>query len=281
MAQIIRGDEIARVITDKIKDEVTTLERAPKLAVVLVGDNFASKAYVRGKIKAGERVGIEVEVICFDVDIKEELVLARIKDLNNDDNIDGIIVQLPLPNHLDVTKVVNEVSVEKDVDGFTYYNAGRLFRDNPLLNPCTPQGIMYMLDYMNVDIAGKNAVVLGRSNIVGMPLARMLTSKDATVTVCHSQTEDLKLYTSNADLLFVAIGKSKFITKEYVKEGAIVIDVGINRDENNKLTGDVDFDDVLDKVSMISPVPKGVGPLTIAMLLSNTLKAYKGDYDGI
>lgn len=281
MAQIIRGDEIARVITDKIKDEVATLERAPKLAVVLVGDNFASKAYVRGKIKAGERVGIDVEVVHFDVDEKEKLILSKIKELNNDDNVDGIIVQLPLPDHLDVTKVVNEVSVEKDVDGFTYYNAGRLFRDNPLLNPCTPQGVMYMLDYMNVDIAGKNAVVLGRSNIVGMPLARMLTAKDATVTVCHSRTKDLKSYTSNADLLFVAIGKSKFITKEYVKEGAVIIDVGINRDENNKLTGDVDFDDVLDKVSMISPVPKGVGPLTIAMLLSNTLKAYKGDYDGI
>lgn len=281
MAQIIRGDEIARVITDKIKDEVATLERAPKLAVVLVGDNFASKAYVRGKIKAGERVGIDVEVVHFDVDEKEKLILSKIKELNNDDNVDGIIVQLPLPDHLDVTKVVNEVSVEKDVDGFTYYNAGRLFRDNPLLNPCTPQGVMYMLDYMKVDIAGKNAVVLGRSNIVGMPLARMLTAKDATVTVCHSRTKDLKSYTSNADLLFVAIGKSKFITKEYVKEGAVIIDVGINRDENNKLTGDVDFDDVLDKVSMISPVPKGVGPLTIAMLLSNTLKAYKGDYDGI
>ncbi len=277
MAQIIKGDLIAREITDEIQREVLNLERAPKLSVILVGDNFASKSYVRGKIKAGKRVGIDVEVIHFEEDENEITILNKIRLLNNDKSVDGIIVQLPLPEHLDVIKIVNEVSVKKDVDGFTYLNAGRLFRGNPLINPCTPQGIMHMLDYMNVDIAGSNAVVIGRSNIVGLPLARMLTEKDATVTVAHSKTKNLKEITSKADILLVAIGKSKFITSDYIKDGAIIIDVGVNRDENNKLSGDVDFDDVFEKASMISPVPRGVGPLTIAMLLRNTLEAYKGE----
>ena len=177
-------------------------------------------------------------------------------------------------------KIVNEISVEKDVDGFTYYNAGRLFRGNPLLSPCTPQGAMYMLEAMNVEISGKHAVVVGRSNLVGQPLARMLTAADATVTLCHSKTKNLKNITSQADILIVAIGQSRYITADYVKEGAIILDVGISRDEHNKLSGDVDFDNVFDKVSMISPVPKGVGPLTVAMLLHNTLKAYKGELCG-
>lgn len=277
MAQIIKGDLIAGEITDEIQREVLNLERAPKLSVILVGDNFASKSYVRGKIKAGKRVGIDVEVIHFEEDENEITILNKIRLLNNDKSVDGIIVQLPLPEHLDVIKIVNEVSVKKDVDGFTYLNAGRLFRGNPLINPCTPQGIMHMLDYMNVDIAGSNAVVIGRSNIVGLPLARMLTEKDATVTVAHSKTKNLKEITSKADILLVAIGKSKFITSDYIKDGAIIIDVGVNRNENNKLSGDVDFDDVFEKASMISPVPRGVGPLTIAMLLRNTLEAYKGE----
>lgn len=278
MAQIIKGDQIAKKITDNIQKEVVTLERSPKLAVVLVGNDFASEAYVRGKIKAGKRVGIEVEIIRFEEDVLEVDVINKIHDLNNNQDVDGIIVQLPLPKHLNETKLVNAVSQSKDVDGFTYYNAGRLFRGNPLISPCTPQGIMYMLEHENVEIAGKRAVVVGRSNLVGLPLSRLLIQADATVTVCHSKTKDLATITKEADLLFVAIGQSRFITKEYVKEGAIVIDVGISRDQDNKLSGDVDFDDVIDKVSMISPVPKGVGPLTIAMLLSNTLKAYKGEF---
>lgn len=278
MAQIIKGDEIAKQITDNIKKEVSHLKRSPKLAVVLVGNDFASEAYVRGKIKAGNRVGIDVEIIRFENDVAEDDVIRKIYELNDSKTVDGIIVQLPLPNHLDETKLVNAVSVTKDVDGFTYYNAGRLFRGNPLINPCTPQGIMYMLKSENIELSGKRAVVVGRSNLVGLPLARLLTEADATVTVCHSKTENLKDITKDADLLFVAIGQSRFITKEFVKKDAIVIDVGISRDENNKLSGDVDFDDVFDKVSMISPVPKGVGPLTIAMLLSNTLKAYKGEF---
>ncbi len=278
MAQIIKGNEIAKQITDKIKLEVELLERKPKLAVVLVGDDFSSEAYVRGKVKAGARVGIEVDIIRFSEDIEETLVLDKIENLNKDDNVDGIIVQLPLPKHLDEIKILNTVSVYKDVDGFSYYNAGRLFRGNPLLTPCTPQGVIYMLEAMNVNLSGLNAVVVGRSNLVGLPMARLLVEKDATVTLCHSKTKDLKEFTAKADLLVVAIGQSKFVKKEYIKEGAIIIDVGISRDENNKLSGDVDFDDVFDKAGMISPVPKGVGPLTVAMLLSNTLKAYKGEY---
>lgn len=280
MAQIIKGDQIAKTITDKIKEEVEKLDKKPNLSVILVGEDFASEAYVRGKIKAGSRVGIEVDVIRFPADTKEAQVIEAIKILNNDHDVNGIIVQLPLPDHLDVVKIVNEVSVEKDVDGFTYYNAGRLFRGEPLLNPCTPQGIMYMLEAMEVEFEGINAVVVGRSNLVGLPLSRMLTEKDATVTLCHSKTKDLKSITAQADLLIVAIGQSKFINNEYVKDGAIVIDVGISRDENNKLSGDVDFDQVIDRVSMISPVPKGVGPMTIAMLLQNTLRAYKGEFCG-
>ncbi len=278
MAQIIQGDVIAKEITKKIKEEVETLQHNPHLAVILVGDDFASEAYVRGKIKAGNKVGIIVDVIRFEKEAKEDDVLDKIKELNDNDKVDGIIVQLPLPDHLNEVKIVNAVSEAKDVDGFTYYNAGRLFRGEPLINPCTPQGIMYMLEASNIDVSGKQAVVVGRSNLVGLPLARLLTAADATVTTCHSKTKNLASITSQADLLFVAIGQSKFITQEYVKEGAIVIDVGISRDENNKLSGDVDFDDVFDKVSMISPVPKGVGPLTIAMLLNNTLKAYKGEF---
>lgn len=281
MAHIIKGNEIAKAITDNIKKEVEGLERAPRLAVILVGNNFSSEAYVRGKIKAGARVGINVDIHRFEENSTELEVLNHINDLNTDDEVDGIIVQLPLPQHLDVTHIVNAVKVEKDVDGFSYYNAGRLFRGEPLLSPCTPQGIMHMLEVSDVELSGINAVVIGRSNLVGLPLARMLTEKDATVTVCHSKTKNLKEISSNADLLVVAIGKSKFITQEYIKEGAVVIDVGISRDENNKLSGDVDFEDVFEKVSMISPVPKGVGPLTIAMLLSNTLKAYKGEFDGV
>lgn len=278
MAQIIKGNEIAKQITDKIKLEVDLLERKPKLAVVLVGDDFSSEAYVRGKVKAGARVGIEVEIIRFEEDVMEDIVLNKVEKLNEDTNVDGIIVQLPLPKHLDEIKILNTVSVYKDVDGFSYYNAGRLFRGNPLLTPCTPQGVIYMLEVMNIDLSGLNAVVVGRSNLVGLPMARLLTEKDATVTICHSKTKDLKSFTKNADLLIVAIGQSKFVKKDYIKEGAIIIDVGISRDENNKLSGDVDFDDVFNKAGMISPVPKGVGPLTVAMLLSNTLKAYKGEY---
>lgn len=276
MAQIIKGDEIAADLLNNLKLEINNFERAPKLAVILVGDDFASKTYVRAKSKAANKVGIEVDVLRFDIFVSEEEIIKQIKLLNEDKLVDGILIQLPLPKHLNTKEVLNKVRVSKDVDGFTYYNAGRLFRGDPLLEPCTPKGVMKMLEAKNIDVSNKNAVVVGRSNLVGLPLARMLTAANATVTICHSQTNNLREFTKKADLLFVAIGKSKFIKADDIKEGAIIIDIGISRDDNNKLSGDVDFDNVKDKASMISPVPKGVGPLTIAMLLSNTVSAYKG-----
>lgn len=276
MAQIIKGDEIAADLLNNLKLEINNFERAPKLAVILVGDDFASKTYVRAKSKAANKVGIEVDVLRFDIFVSEEEIIKQIELLNEDKLVDGILIQLPLPKHLNTKEVLNKVRVSKDVDGFTYYNAGRLFRGDPLLEPCTPKGVMKMLEAKNIDVSNKNAVVVGRSNLVGLPLARMLTAANATVTICHSQTNNLREFTKKADLLFVAIGKSKFIKADDIKEGAIIIDIGISRDDNNKLSGDVDFDNVKDKASMISPVPKGVGPLTIAMLLSNTVSAYKG-----
>ena len=276
MAQIIKGDEIAADLLNNLKLEINNFERAPKLAVILVGDDFASKTYVRAKSKAANKVGIEVDVLRFDIFVSEEEIIKQIELLNEDKLVDGILIQLPLPKHLNTKEVLNKVRVSKDVDGFTYYNAGRLFRGDPLLEPCTPKGVMKMLEAKNIDVSNKNAVVVGRSNLVGLPLARMLIAANATVTICHSQTNNLREFTKKADLLFVAIGKSKFIKADDIKEGAIIIDIGISRDDNNKLSGDVDFDNVKDKASMISPVPKGVGPLTIAMLLSNTVSAYKG-----
>lgn len=278
MAQIIKGNEIADKILNEIKIEIKTFKRAPKLAVILVGDDFASKTYVRAKKRAANKVGIEVEIFRFEVNVVEEVILQQIEILNNDKNIDGILIQLPLPKHLNSKEVLNKVKVNKDVDGFTYYNAGRLFRGDPLLEPCTPKGVMKMLAAENIDLTNKHAVVVGRSNLVGLPLARMLTAANATVTLCHSQTKNLSEFTKQADILFVAIGVSKFIKAEDIKAGAIIIDIGISRDKQNKLSGDVDFADVKDKAAMISPVPKGVGPLTIAMLLSNTVSAYKGGF---
>lgn len=276
MAQIIRGDNIANKILKELQSEILTFKRAPKLAAIVVGDNFASKKYVKFKRKAAKKVGIEVDIYEFSEDILDSVIIDKIDKLNKDNNVDGILIQLPLPKHLNTKEILDKVKVSKDVDGFTYYNAGRLFRGNPLLEPCTPKGVMHMLKSENIELENKNVVVVGRSNLVGLPLSRMLTEANATVTLTHSKTKNLREFTSKADILLVAIGSSKFIKAEDVKEGAIVIDVGINRDENNRLSGDVDFDDVLSKVSKITPVPKGVGPLTIAMLLSNTVSAYKG-----
>lgn len=277
MAEIIRGDKIAAKIFKEIKEEVSHLKRKPVLGVVLVGDNFASASYVRGKMRSGKKADIDVKVFDYPENVSEDVLINKIKDLNNNDLIDGIIVQLPLPEHLSEEKIINSVKSSKDVDGFTYYNAGRLFKGEALFEPCTPKGIMYMLNEIGIDVAGKNCVVVGRSNLVGLPLSRMLIEANATVTVCHSYSKNLKSITSQADILIVAIGQNKFIKADYVKAGAVVIDVGINRDENNKISGDVDFEASKDKTSFISPVPKGVGPLTISMLLSNTLKAYKGE----
>lgn len=275
MAKIIKGDIIAEKIFKEIKEEVSNFKRKPHLAVILVGNDFASASYVRGKKKSGKKADIEVSIFDYPEDVAESVLINKIEKLNSDKMIDGIIVQLPLPEHFDENKIVNTVSPYKDVDGFTYYNAGRLFKGEALFEPCTPKGIMYMLKESKINVEKKHCVVVGRGNLVGLPLSRMLTEANATVTLCHSYTDNLEKITSQADILFVAIGCRKFIKAKHVKEGAIVIDVGINRDKDNKLCGDVDFDDVQKKASYITPVPKGVGPLTISMLLSNTLKAYK------
>lgn len=280
MAQVIKGDEIAAKIFKDIKAEVENLERQPNLAVILVGDDFSSKSYVRAKKRSGKKAGISVKVYDYPENTSEKVLVEKIDKLNLDPETDGIIVQLPLPAHLNESKIINSVIASKDVDGFTYYNAGRLFKGQPLFEPCTPKGIMYMLKESGIDVSSKNCVVVGRGNLVGLPLARMLTEADATVTLCHSKTKNLEKFTKEADVLIVAIGVSKFIKASHVKEGAVVIDVGISRDENNKISGDVDFEAVKKLASYISPVPKGVGPLTISMLLTNTLKAYKGElYD--
>lgn len=275
MAKIIEGDKIAAKIFKEIKEEVSNFKRKPHLAVVLVGNDFASASYVRGKKRSGKKADIEVSIFDYAKDVTEETIINKIKKLNNDKMIDGIIVQLPLPEHFDENKIVNTVCANKDVDGFTYYSAGRLFKGEALFEPCTPKGIMYMLEESKISVEGKHCVVVGRGHLVGLPLSRMLTEANATVTLCHSYTKNLEEITSQADILIVAIGSRKFIKAKHVKNGAVVIDVGINRDQNNKLCGDVDFDNVIDKTSYITPVPKGVGPLTISMLLSNTLKAYK------
>lgn len=277
MAQLMEGDKIAAKIYEEIKAETTTLNRKPTLAVILVGDHFASQSYVRGKIRAGKKAGIKVVVYSYPDDVLENKIIEKINFLNQDNETDGIIVQLPLPKHLNESRIINKVKGSKDVDGFTFYNAGRLFKGKPYFEPCTPKGILRMLEEYNIELAGKKAVVVGRSNLVGLPLSRMLTGKNATVTLCHSYTKDLENITKTADLLFIAIGQNNFIKARHVKKGAVVIDIGINRDEKNKITGDVDFDDVYKKVSYITPVPKGVGPLTISMLLTNTLTAYKGE----
>ena len=235
---------------------------------------MASKIYVKNKIKACEYTGIKSTLIKKEETIQTEELVALIEELNNDDSVDGIIVQLPLPKHIDEQLIINTISHKKDVDGFGIENKGRLFSGLDCFKSATPFGIIKLLEAYNIDITGMNAVVVGRSNIVGKPMSIMLLDKNATVTICHSRTKDLKSVTSQADLLVVAIGKTKFIKEDMVKENAIVIDVGMNRDEFG-LCGDVDFENVSKKASYITPVPGGVGPLTIAMLLTNTVLAYK------
>lgn len=275
---IINGKEISAKIKDDIKQEIENIkvkyDRLPKLAVVLIGDNQASQTYVRNKERACHYVGMESLVIRHDNDFQEEELLEEIERLNNDHTIDGILVQLPLPKHIDESKVLEKILPTKDVDGFHPENVARLFLGQHSLVPCTPQGMMVLLDEMNYDLAGKEVVVVGRSHIVGKPVAMLCLQKNATVTIAHSQTACLKDVCKRADVLIVAVGQAKMINSEYVKDGAVVLDVGINRDENNKLCGDVDFEDVKDKVYAITPVPGGIGPMTITMLLKNTLEAF-------
>jgi methylenetetrahydrofolate dehydrogenase (NADP+)/methenyltetrahydrofolate cyclohydrolase len=275
---IIDGKKIAKEVRAEVKAEVDRLVasgmRHPSLAVVMVGRDPASQIYVNNKRKACRKIGINSVEHLLDETITEKTLLGIIDKLNNDDNIDGILIQLPLPGKLHEKRILERLNPDKDVDGFHPVNVGRLTVDSPGLRPCTPAGIIEMLKRSDVKLTGKNAVVLGRSNIVGKPVATMLLHESATVTICHSKTRGLKEITKRADVLIAAIGKPKFVTQDMVKEGAVVIDVGINRTDEG-LVGDVDYENVEKLASRISPVPGGVGPMTIAMLMHNTLKAYK------
>ena len=274
---IINGKEISTQIKDEIKNEIENIKanykRLPKLVVILIGDNQASQTYVRNKERACHYVHMESLVIRHD-DLSEEELLKEIEQLNQDDTVDGILVQLPLPQHINEEKVLEAIRPDKDVDGFHPENVARLFLGQHSLVPCTPKGMMVLLDKINYDLTGKEVVVVGRSHIVGKPVALLCLQKNATVTIAHSRTENLKDVCQRADVLIAAVGKAKMINSDYVKEGAVVLDVGINRDENHKLCGDVDFEDVKDKVYAITPVPGGIGPMTITMLLKNTLEAF-------
>lgn len=278
MANIIDGKLLASKIMKKLKEEVNSLKQEeiwPKLAVIIVGNDKASEVYVRNKSKACNEVGIEFEEFILKEDITMQQLLAIIEKLNNRKDIHGILLQSPIPKHLDIRKAFNTINCQKDVDGFNPINIGKLMIGEDTFISCTPYGVIKMLEDNNIKIEGKNAVVIGRSNIVGKPLAQCLLNKDATVTVCHSKTQNLEEITRQADILLVAIGKPEFVTAKMVKEGATVIDIGINRNEEGKLVGDVKFDEVSQKVQYISPVPGGVGPMTIAMLLNNVIKAAK------
>ena len=278
MAQIIDGKELAKNIRLKLKDEVIELKNAdinPKLAVIMVGDDKASKVYVKNKSKACEDVGIEYEEYILPAKTKMEELLELIEKLNNDETIHGILVQSPLPKGLDANEAFRTISPKKDVDGFNPINVGKLSLNQDCFVSCTPYGIIKMLEAYNIEIEGAHAVIIGRSNIVGKPLAQCLLNKNATVTICHSRTKNLKELTKQADILIAAIGKAKFVTEDMVKERATVIDVGINRMDDGKLLGDTDFENIKDKVSYITPVPGGVGPMTIAMLMHNVVKAAK------
>lgn len=276
-AKIINGKEIAAQVRAELKSEIQALKEktgvTPGLTVVLVGENPASLVYVRNKIKACEEVGINSVQHKLPETTTHEELLGLIRKLNASKEVHGILVQLPLPKQINEEEILEEISPSKDVDGFHPYNVGRLMIGNPVLQPCTPYGVMRLLDSTGVDLSGKDAVVVGRSNIVGKPMAMMLLKRNATVTVCHSKTKDLVERVKKADILVAAIGRAEFIKGEWVKEGAIVIDVGMNRTMEGKLVGDVDFEGASERASFITPVPGGVGPMTIAMLLKNTVVA--------
>ncbi|MEK3797712.1 bifunctional methylenetetrahydrofolate dehydrogenase/methenyltetrahydrofolate cyclohydrolase FolD [Peribacillus sp. FSL H8-0477] len=277
-AKIIDGKEIAQSVRNELRLEVEQLKQddiTPGLAVILVGDNQASKTYVTNKQKACEEIGMYSVLIDYPETLSQEVLVAKIKELNEDKAIHGILVQLPLPAHIDETAIIEAISPEKDVDGFHPINIGRMMTGQDAFLPCTPYGVMVMLEHINCEIEGKHVVVVGRSNIVGKPAGQLFLNKNATVTYCHSRTKDLKAITNQADILVVAVGKRDMITASHVKEGVIVIDVGMNRNDQGKLCGDVSFDEVKEKASYITPVPKGVGPMTITMLLKNTVKSAK------
>lgn len=273
-AIIIDGKEVSLKLKQEISRRVESLSSQgiiPGLAVVLVGEDPASHTYVKNKKKTCEALGMRSDLLQFSADLKEVELLEVIDGLNRDPHIHGILVQLPLPTHINEFEVINAIDPEKDVDGFHPISVGNMMIGREAFLPCTPHGIIKLLEEYGINPAGKHAVVIGRSNIVGKPAGQLLLQKNATVTYCHSHTEDLAHYTRQADILVSAVGYARFIGKDHIKKGAVVIDVGMNRDENGKLCGDVDFDDVLEKASYLTPVPGGVGPMTIAMLMENTL----------
>lgn len=275
-AKLIDGKALAAAVKTDLTHRVEKLiekGHRPGLAVILVGENPASLVYVRNKMRTCTEVGIENIEVRFAADTSEATVLAKIEELNNDDRVDGILVQLPLPAHINPTRIIEAIDADKDVDGFHELNAGRLMTGVTGFRPCTPYGVMKMLEAIHCDLTGKNAVVVGRSNIVGKPLALMLLEKNATVTITHSRTAHLADVTRQADILIAAVGRARMITADMVKPGAVVIDVGMNRDDAGKLCGDVDTASVKEVAGWITPVPGGVGPMTIAMLMTNTVEA--------
>ncbi len=279
-ATIIDGKKISEIVREEWKERTDRLKAKgvlPGLAVIIVGDNPASKLYVNNKIKACHNVGLHSEVHDLPEDVSEKMLLKLIEELNQAKKINGILVQLPLPKHIDESKILEAIKQDKDVDGFHLYNVGALMTGNTVFPPCTPFGVMRMLSYCEIPIAGQNAVVVGRSNIVGKPMAMLLLQEDATVTICTSKTKELISHTKQADILVVATGRPEMIKAEHVKQGAVVIDVGINRRDDGKLVGDVDFDEVKEVASHITPVPGGVGPMTITMLVANTVMAAERD----
>lgn len=272
---IIDGKQIAQKLRNDIAKKVEKLDRAPGLAVILVGDDPASTIYVRNKDNACKEVGFYSEKINKSANITQQELLDEVTRLNNDDKIDGILVQLPLPKHLDTNLVIETISPEKDVDGFHSENIGKLMQNKANLRPCTPKGVMTMLATTGIDLVGKDCVVVGASNIVGRPMAMELLNARATVTICNSKTQDLSGKLQRADVIVVAVGVAHIIKGDWIKKGAVVIDVGINRLDTGKLVGDVDFESAIKNAGWISPVPGGVGPMTIATLLENTLTAYQ------
>ncbi len=271
--KILDGKSLSEQLVDSIKEKAEKLK--PKLAVVLVGENPASMAYVRNKKRACENASIEYIQYNFEATITQEELLKKIDELNNDDSVNGLIVQLPLPDHIYVPDVIRAVNPSKDVDGFHAYNIGKMFLSPEFedLPPATPLGIVKLLDHYNIPIQGKEVVVVGHSNIVGKPISMMMLNRNATVTTCHIYTKDLFAHTKRADILIVAVGKEKLITEDMVKDDVVVVDVGMNRNSEGKLCGDVDFENVSKKASFITPVPGGVGPMTVAALILNTVRA--------
>ncbi|QDW84928.1 bifunctional methylenetetrahydrofolate dehydrogenase/methenyltetrahydrofolate cyclohydrolase FolD [Staphylococcus pasteuri] len=278
VAKLLDGKQIAKDYRQGLKEQVEELKTkgyTPKLSVIIVGNDGASLSYVKSKKKAAEKIGMISEIIHLDEDTSEQDVLSELERLNNDDSVSGILVQVPLPEQVSEQKVLEAINPEKDVDGFHPSNIGKLYIDEQTFVPCTPLGIMEILKHADIDIEGKNAVVIGRSHIVGQPVSKLLLQQNATVTILHSRSKDMASFVKDADIVVSAVGKPELVTKDMVKEGAVIIDVGNTPDENGKLKGDVDFEEVKEVAGAITPVPGGVGPLTITMVLNNTLLAEK------